>query len=283
MTVSCQRYYHRMGISFMHALLFFFLMSIGILSAPNVQSQGFDWMYSWNSPNSIPKAYIGGYGTFGYSKECVEPNSFTELVSCCKFGNGSGSNYSFGLTGEYWIDGIYSLQAFVGFGGASMHFESEKKKDDILVFQNGKYTPKQLYRYYTLDHETESIDFGLIGKTRIASTHFSIATGLALSVLTAKSTSINTNFEIDYPSFSEDFSPEEKRIPSKNITLDNVSSVLIRPMIRCEYDLAIARGTYCKPFIQADYTLNSRTNVTNGDSWRSLTVLGGISILFGYK
>ena len=277
MAVSCQRYNHRMGISFMHALLFFFLMSIGILSAPNVLSQGFDWMYSWNSPNSIPKAYIGGYGTFGYSKECVEPNSFTELVSCCEFGDGSGSSYSFGLTGEYWIDGLYSLQAFVGFGNASMDFESEKVDDYILVFKDGKYTPMKLYRHYTLDHEISSIDFGLIGKTRIASTHFSIATGLALSALTRKITSINTNFEIVDPSFST-----EERIPS-NITLDNVSSVLLRPMIRCEYDLAIARGTYCKPFIQADCTLNSRTDVTNGDSWRSLTVLGGISILFGYK
>lgn len=253
-------------------------MSIGILLAPNAQSQGFDWMYSWNSPNSIPKTYIGGYANKGISFEPIQPSSFSESVSCCEFGNGSGSNYSFGLIGEYWIDGIYSLQAFVGFGGASMDFESEKKDDSILVFQNGKYTPKQLSRYYTLDHEISSIDLGLIGKTRIASTHFSIATGLALSVLTAKSTSINTNFEIDYPSFLD----EEKRIPS-NITLDNVTSVLLRPMIRCEYDLAIARGTYCKPFIQADYTLNSRTNVTNGDSWRSLTLLGGISILFGYK
>ncbi|MFM8840050.1 MAG: outer membrane beta-barrel protein [bacterium] len=265
----------------MHALLFFFLMSIGILSAPNALSQGFDWMYSWNSPNSIPKTYIGGYANKGISHESIQPSSFTELVSCCEFGDGSGSNYSFGLTGEYWIDGLYSLQAFVGFGDASMHFESGKKNDSILVFQNEKYTPKQLSRYYTLDHEISSFDLGLIGKTRIASTHFSIATGLALSVLTAKSTSITTNFEIDYPSFSEDFSEEEKRIPS-DITLD-VTSVLLRPMIRCEYDLAIARGTYCKPFIQADYTLNSRSDVTNGDSWRSLTVLGGISILFGYK
>jgi len=277
MAVSCQRYNHRMGISFMHALLFFFLMSIGILSAPNALSQGFDWMYSWNSPNSIPKTYIGGYANKGISHESIQPSSFTELVSCCEFGDGSGSSYSFGLTGEYWIDGLYSLQAFVGFGDASMHFESGKKNDSILVFQNGKYTPKQLSRYYTLDHEISSFDLGLIGKTRIASTHFSIATGLALSSLTKKVTSINTNFEIEDPSFST-----EERIPS-NITLDNVSSVLLRPMIRCEYDLAIARGTYCKPFIQADCTLNSRTDVTNGDSWRSLTVLGGISILFGYK
>jgi len=82
-----------------------------------------------------------------------------------------------------------------------------------------------------------------------------------------------------------EYSLESSTIESKSyptiIPDDNIirSSVLIRPLIRCEYDLSLAKGIYAKPFIQTDYTINSR--VTNSDPWRSLTIMGGIAFMFG--
>ena len=255
----------------------FIILIISIIGSSSiVLSQGFDWVYSWNSPFKSPRVFIGAYGGAGISKECNSPNTFSDVVSCCKLSEGSGTTFKTGITAEYWILGTYSLQATVGYGKETSNFHNERA-DSILVLENKRYVPKKMTRSFDLTYSGHSLDLGLIGKTRIASTHISIATGFTCSFPTIFSfeTNVNTTYKVDGLNLDLEKSYPEQ-IPNDLIKR---SAVLFKPMIRSEYDIALQKGIYLKPYLQADYTLNSR--ITDAP-WNSWAVLCGISLLFGY-
>ena len=152
-----------------------------------VKSQGFDWVYSWNSPFKSPTFFIGGYVGTGISTEFIEKNSFSDVVSCCGFNDGTGNAFRVGFNAEYWFLGDYSLQGQVGYAFESMESRSESKPIQILIRENDKQTPKTLNRSYQLSNSESTLDIGFIGKKRLFSSHFSIATGFALSVIMPES------------------------------------------------------------------------------------------------
>ena len=246
------------------------------IQSPLVKSQGFDWVYSWNSPFKTPTLFIGGYIGTGTSNESIGKNSFSEVVACCAFNDGTGKSFRVGFNAEYWILGDYSIQAQVGYASESMESRSESKPSTILVRENDRHVPKTMNRTYSLSNSGSTLDIGFIGKRRLFSTHVSIATGFSLSMIMPKSNETKVTTEYSLESSSIESKSYPTIIPNDNIIR---SSVLIRPLIRCEYDLSLAKGIYAKPFIQTDYTINSR--VTNTDPWRSLTIVGGIAFMFG--
>lgn len=254
-------------------ILFVFMTMLPL----SVKSQGFDWVYSWNTPFKSPTLFMGGYVGTGNSTENISTNSFSDIVSCCGFNDGTGNAFRVGFNAEYWFLGDYSFQAQVGYAFESMKSSSESKPVKILVLENNKHTPKTLNRTYQLSSSGATLDIGFIGKRRLFSSHFSIATGFALSVIMPESNETKV--------FTEYSVPDDNRIAPQTLSTtvpDEYivrSSVLIRPLIRCEYDVSLAKGIYAKPFIQTDYTINSR--VTNTDPWRSLTIVGGIAFMFG--
>jgi hypothetical protein len=252
------------------------LLLILTMQSSLVKAQGFDWVYSWNSPFKSPTLFIGGYIGTGTSIETIGKNSFSDVVSCCAFNDGTGTAFRVGFNAEYWVLGDYSLQAQVGYAFESMESRSQSKPSTILVLENNRHVPKTMNRTYILSNSGSNFDIGFIGKRKLFSSHFSIATGFSLSMIMPESneTKVMTEYSIE----SSDI--ESKTYPTI-VPNDNIirSSVLIRPLIRCEYDLPLARGIYAKPFIQTDYTINPR--VTNTDPWRSLTILGGIAFMFG--
>ncbi|MGA1277431.1 MAG: hypothetical protein ACO30P_03295 [Candidatus Kapaibacteriota bacterium] len=254
----------------------FFIITFLIATTTTIKSQGFDWVYSWNSPFKVPKLFIGAYVGPGISSECISDDVFSKEISCCKFDDGTGNTIRAGIMAEYWIAGDYSLQATLGYGSESMDFAAERSDSILVLEKSGRFTPKNMKRIFDLAYTGQTVDFGLIGKTRIASTHFSIATGFSLSVPVSAFDSLSTTYTVEGLSFTP-----EQRFPN-TLTDDFVSrsAVLFKPMVRCEYDFAVQKGIYLKTYLQTDYTLNSR--VTNPGNWRSFTMLGGIAIMLGY-
>lgn len=255
----------------------FFIITFLIATTTTIKSQGFDWVYSWNSPFKAPKLFIGAYVGTGISSECVSDDVFSKEISCCKFDGGTGNAIRTGIMAEYWIAGDYSLQATLGYGSESMDFAYEKSDSILVLEKSGRYAPKNMKRIFDLAYTGQTVDFGLIGKTRIASTHFSIATGFSLSApVSAFEANIQTTYTVEGQEINL-----ERTFPTKlTDELVSRSAVLFKPMVRCEYDIAVQKGIYLKAFLQTDYTLNSR--VTNPGNWRSFTMLGGIAIMSGY-
>jgi hypothetical protein len=251
---------------------------IFLLSWQNANSQGFDWIKSWRLPSDSPDMFIGGYTGFGMNTEYVDARSFSDVLECCQFKDGSGYDFRIGLTGEYWLMGDVSLQAQIGFGSTSASFNANRQ-DSILIIDRTteKARTEILLREYTLTSRIQSLELAMIAKKRLFASHFSVALGFLGAITLPNDSMHELEMKVSVPGMQLD---RENYTPNEMVKGIEVTGFIFKPIIRCEYDLSIFNDLYIKPYIQTDITLNSR--VTREDPWRSLTVLGGFSILFSY-
>lgn len=251
---------------------------IVLFSWQNAHSQGFDWIESWRLPSDSPDLFIGGYTGFGMNTEYVDARSFSDVLECCQFKDGSGSGYRVGLTGEYWLMGDFSLQAQVGYGSSSASFNANRQDSILNKDPTGeKNISLNLLRDYTLTSRIQSLELAMIAKKRLFASHFSLALGFLGAITLPNDSMHELEMKVSVPGIQLD---REYYTPNEMVKGIEVSGFLFKPIFRCEYDIAIFNEAYIKPYIQTDITLNSR--VTREDPWRSLTVLGGFSILFSY-
>ena len=241
-------------------------------------AQGFDWLKSWRLPSDSPTMFIGGYTAYGMNTEYVNAGSFSDVLECCGFKAGSGSGYRIGLTAEYWLQGDISLQAQVGYGSSSASFHAQRK-DSILIPMNDKSEKRLLTRDYTLTSRIQSLELAMLAKHRLFSSHLSIAMGFsgAFTLPNDSMHELEMRVAVDDDNISLD---RREYTPNEMVKDIEISGFLFRPVIRLEYDLSIFNEIYVKPYTQLDIPLTSR--VSREDPWRSLTFLGGFSILFSY-
>lgn len=241
-------------------------------------SQGFDWLKSWRLPSDSPTIFIGGYMGYGMNTEYVDSMSFSNVLDCCGFKAGSGSGYRIGLTAEYWLKGDISLQAQVGYGNSSASFNAQRE-DMILIPKNDRVEKATLIRDYTLTSRIQSLELAMLAKHRLFSSHLSLAMGFS-GAFTLRNDSMH-ELEMRVAVNDDNISLDRREYTPNVMVKDiEITSFLFRPILRLEYDLSIFNEVYVKPYLQADITLNSR--VSRDDPWRSLTFLGGFSILFSY-
>jgi hypothetical protein len=267
-----------LGIFLMKCMKHYIFGIIFLLSWQNANSQGFDWIKSWRLPSDSPDMFIGGYTGFGMNTEYVDARSFSDVLECCQFKDGSGYDFRIGLTGEYWLMGDVSLQAQIGFGSTNASFNANRQ-DSILIIDRTteKARTEILLREYTLTSRIQSFELAMIAKKRLFASHFSVALGFLGAITLPNDSMHELEMKVSVPGMQLD---RENYTPNEMVKGIEVSGFIFKPIIRCEYDLSIFNDIYIKPYIQTDITLNSR--VTREDPWRSLTVLGGFSILFSY-
>ena len=267
-----------LGIFLMKCMKHCIFGIILLFSWQNANSQGFDWIESWRLPSDSPDLFIGGYTGFGMNTEYVNARSFSNVLDCCGFKDGSGSGYRVGLTAEYWLEGDYSLQAQVGYGSSSASFNANRQDSILYKDPTGeKNNSLNLLRDYTLTSRIQSLELAMIAKKRLFASHFSVALGFLGAITLPNDSMHELEMKVSVPGIQLE---REYYTPNEMVKGIEVSGFLFKPIIRCEYDIAIFNEAYIKPYIQTDITLNSR--VTREDPWRSLTVLGGFSILFSY-
>lgn len=259
-----------------------FFCSFLCFPGQRLYSQGFDWIKSWRLPSDSPKLFIGGYMGFGMNTEYVDAGSFSDVLECCKFNDGSGNDIRFGLTGEYWLQGDISIQGQIGYGITSASFHAQRQ-DPILIPQNDRVEKVTLIRDYTLTSRIQSLELAMLAKHRLFSSHLSIALGFsgAFTLPNDSMHELKMRANVDRIELvSKEFTPNQEYTSNTMVKDIEITSFLFRPILRLEYDLSIFNEIYVKPYIQADITLNSR--VSRDDPWRSFTFLGGFSILFSY-
>ena len=267
-----------LGIFLMKCMKHCIFGIIVLFSWQNANSQGFDWIESWRLPSDSPDLFIGGYTGFGMNTEYVNARSFSNVLDCCGFKDGSGSGYRVGLTAEYWLEGDFSLQAQVGYGSSSASFNANRQDSILYKDPTGeKNNSLNLLRDYTLTSRIQSLELAMIAKKRLFASHFSVALGFLGAITLPNDSMHELEMKVSVPGIQLE---REYYTPNEMVKGIEVSGFLFKPIIRCEYDIAIFNEAYIKPYIQTDITLNSR--VTREDPWRSLTVLGGFSILFSY-
>ena len=267
-----------LGIFLMKCMKHCIFGIIVLFSWQNANSQGFDWIESWRLPSDSPDLFIGGYTGFGMNTEYVNARSFSNVLDCCGFKDGSGRGYRVGLTAEYWLEGDFSLQAQVGYGSSSASFNANRQDSILYKDPTGeKNNSLNLLRDYTLTSRIQSLELAMIAKKRLFASHFSVALGFLGAITLPNDSMHELEMKVSVPGIQLE---REYYTPNEMVKGIEVSGFLFKPIIRCEYDIAIFNEAYIKPYIQTDITLNSR--VTREDPWRSLTVLGGFSILFSY-
>jgi hypothetical protein len=245
-------------------------------------AQGFDWLKSWRLPSDSPTIFIGGYMGYGMNTEYVDSMSFSNVLDCCGFKAGSGNDIRFGLTGEYWLQGDISIQGQIGLGITSASFNAQKE-DIILIPKDNRVDKVKLIRDYTLTSRIQSLELAMLAKHRLFSSHLSVALGFSGSFTLPNDSMYELKMRANVDSIelvSKEFTPNQEYTSNEMVKDIEISGFLFRPVIRLEYDLSIFNEIYVKPYTQLDITLNSR--VSRDDPWRSLTFLGGFSILFSY-
>ena len=262
----------------MRCLQHSFFCFILIFSCQYANAQGFDWIKSWRLPSDSPDVFIGGYSGFGMNTEFVDARSFSDVLDCCDFNDGSGYDFRVGFAGEYWLMGDFSLQAQLGLATSTAHFKANRQ-DSILMIDSlsEKVTPYILHREYTLTSQIPSMELALIAKKRLFATHCSIAFGFSGAITLQSASKHELELKVQVPGLQLN---REYYTPTEMVRGIDITGFVLKPIIRVEYDMSIFNQAYLKPYVQTDITLNSR--VTRDDPWRSLTVLGGFSVLFSY-
>ena len=149
------------------------LILIFLCSQHFLNAQGFEWIRSWRLPSDSTNLFIGGYSGFGMNTEYVNAGSFSDVLECCGFKDGTGNDIRLGFTGEYWVQGDISLQGQIGLGITSANFNA-RREDDLLYPTDTGLKRGILTRDYTLNSHIHSVELALIAKKRLFASHFQL-------------------------------------------------------------------------------------------------------------
>lgn len=253
-------------------IIYVCVISILIFRGSNCLSQGFNWTYSWRLPSNSPTLFIGPYTEMVNIHDYVDFSSMGFAIDCCKYGNGSANNFKNGIMVEKWYKGNYSFTVKFGYYSFTSDFNGETLSNQIL---RPDPTNKIIYRdtlltRFSLAVKNKNIyDISLLAKSRLFETHASISGGINCMIQEGIDAQKIENV------LSKDY---EKKIPDIPVELGSMTSFIVSPIAQIEYDIDLGRGKYAKVFANTQYTLNSRSQITD---WSTLIFGAGLSICFG--
>lgn len=232
-----------------------------MIFSTSVFSQGFYWENSVRQPFKIPKLYLGGNISYGTGTLFGNTNLSNDGTRCCTFSDGTSTDFSLGLSSEYWyfedlVLGLDFNLKFPKFNFSrnqslpisptdSVNLEYQLTQDQILL----SFSPKIKYR--------------LIAKLNSI---FRLNTLVLLSSDLIANQIVNTTNGDNQSEFS---------LSNPELT-DNSSFILI-PEIGLSYDLILQYPMYLSPFISITYPLN----YLNKENLKSFNIKFGISIYYG--
>ncbi|GAB1372171.1 hypothetical protein MASR1M45_22330 [Candidatus Kapaibacterium sp.] len=240
-------------------LILFVLVILGVLfSSYKVYPQGFNWKIDSRMPHSIPDLYFGINATYGLLNQYGPFNLREDFIECCNFDEGNGHSTEFGLSAEYWYDGLTAFNFTVGYKNQKSDFVIQSE----LPTRNGSFITN--YEFVSTINYL-SLNFG--AKHRIYNSHFSVGGGIGINYL------INSSGKYTEQAISDNV-PFEKRILYGG-NINELNSLIVNPYLFVGYDVQLTYGYYVSPYINLAYTVNS---LVDEESWRVLSLRFGLRL-----
>ncbi len=254
-----------------YQIIFFFVLSILTIRGSNCLAQGFDWTSSWRLPSTSPTLFIGPYTEMVNVHDYVDFSSMGFAIDCCKYGNGTANNFKNGIMIEKWYKGNYSFTVKLGYYSYTSNFNGETLSNQIQRFDTIKKNlfVDNLKTRFSLAVKNQNVyDISLLAKSRLFETHASISGGINCIIQDG----------IAAQKIEEVLNEKYKREIPNTVELGSMTSFIVSPVVQIEYDIDLGRGKYAKVFANTQYSINSRSQITD---WDTLIFGAGLSICFG--
>ena len=248
-----------------YQIIFFFVLSILTIKGSNCLAQGFDWTSSWRLPSTSPTLFIGPYTEMVNVHDYVDFSSMGFAIDCCKYGNGTANNFKNGIMIEKWYKGNYSFTVKLGYYSYTSNFNGETLSNQI----QGDTSIDNLKTRFSLAVKNQNVyDISLLAKSRLFETHASISGGINCIIQDG----------IAAQKIEEVLNENYKREIPNTVELGSMTSFIVSPVVQIEYDIDLGRGKYAKVFANTQYSINSRSQITD---WDTFIFGAGLSICFG--
>ena len=254
-----------------YQIIFVFVLSILTIKGSNCLAQGFDWTSSWRLPSTSPTLFIGPYTEMVNVHDYVDFSSMGFAIDCCKYGNGTANNFKNGIMIEKWYKGNYSFTVKLGYYSYTSNFNGETLSNQIQRFDTIKKNlfVDNLKTRFSLAVKNQNVyDISLLAKSRLFETHASISGGINCIIQDG----------IAAQKIEEVLNEDYKREIPNTVELGSMTSFIVSPVVQIEYDIDLGRGKYAKVFANTQYSIHSRSQITD---WDTFIFGAGLSICFG--
>jgi hypothetical protein len=200
----------------------------------------------------------------------VDFSSMGFAIDCCKYGNGNANNFKNGIMIEKWYKGNYSFTVKLGYFSYTSNFNGDTLSNQIQRFdKNNILFVDTLKTRFSLAVKNQNVyDISLLAKSRLFETHASISGGINCIIQDG----------IAAQKIEEVLNEKYKREIPNTVELGSMTSFIVSPVVQIEYDIDLGRGKYAKVFANTQYSIHSRSQIADWDTF----ILGaGLSICFG--
>ena len=243
-----------------YQIIFVFVLSILTIRGSNCLAQGFDWTSSWRLPSTSPTLFIGPYTEMVNVHDYVDFSSMGFAIDCCKYGNGTANNFKNGIMIEKWYKGNYSFTVKLGYYSYTSNFNGETLSNQIQRFDTIKKNlfVDNLKTRFSLAVKNQNVyDISLLAKSRLFETHASISGGINCIIQDG----------IAAQKIEEVLTEDYKREIPNPVKLGSMTSFIVSPVVQIEYDIDLGRGKYAKVFANTQYSIHSRSQITDWDTF----------------
>jgi hypothetical protein len=233
-----------------------------VLPSPTLHAQGFDWQYSSREPTSFPRMFLGVVGSFGASTHYgsipnLQKQGGDTCFVCGTFQNGTGTGFSVGVQGEYWLaDGDWAIVSSLRFERADSRFSYET--DNGPWRPTPTTPPRALITATSLTNNTRHLRLDLGAKVKFFPSPIIAALSLQGAYLLG---SQSLQFERKVSPAEHPFERTPDQISALEFRRANLGA-----MFALGADVPLARGLYAVPSVFVSVPLLSASVSPTGAS-----------------
>lgn len=240
------------------------------------KAQGFDWYYSNRLPFSTPNLFIGGNiegQSLSYNADLPIKRYFnTNELECCRYNDGDGRGFKFGINAEYWYETFQSINISLNYHSMPLNF---KKMAEPIPLSNGD----NLITEYDYQSNLSLLNLEIGWKYKIAESHFFVNPSLDINYFLDRSKGTHTESIVspDYETFSDGSLIKNL----DDVILPKINSLNYNFNLKAGYDYSPIIGIYLSPYLGYTFSLSNYIEEKNLIG-RSQT-LGFNGFLFGFR
>ncbi len=246
-----------------------------LLAQSDLQSQGFDWEYSFRRPEYAPQLFGGlsiEYQSAGHSTNARvvdQVRNLQPVVTCVEYSKASGSGWRAGILAEWWSSSTLSVVGKLSYGTLDAEFTADSPPATLF---DGKIFQTR----YTLSTSLHTANVEALVKTRVGSTHVWAAAGLQTELLVAVDSKLKESVIQPNGYTFPGTNLQSKLLSDKDIV--GLRSLVVQPKIQVGYDLDMGKNRYSSLSLGLNIPL---ANYAEGTNWKIWAIHFQYSLVFG--
>lgn len=248
------------------------LLSILLLCAHPLRSQGYSWEASPREPLTVPRSYIGfevqaSYAMFTTQVSQIDPRLG---ITCCTYEDGAGLSYELGVVGERWITPHVKISGGAGVAVVGATFLAPTAP---VPLSNGQVLTTE----YVLDRSmTYASGFGAVS-LRLGSSH--VLATIGARVHGYLNGTLMQRERIVSPDDVVFYGPQPTREMVIAQSFESAATpFVVSPFFQLSYDLPVAVGIVLQPSLNLALPLMS---LSTSDPWHMRSMGLGLRLVKG--